>query len=119
MHDAAAGLGRGGIEQVGADGGRRVNAEQENQERGHQRAAAHACHSDKQADAESRSDIKGIDHVHTICSDICGYLMAQRTGPQRTVANKNVSCAHGAWTEILHPSHACGGIAVLRDLRKK
>src|SRR5262249_1679587 len=72
MHEAATGLGGRGIEQVGSDGRRRVNAKDENQERRHQRAAADARHPDKHADAESRSNIKRIDHVHTICSDICG-----------------------------------------------
>jgi hypothetical protein len=57
-------------------------------------------HPDKQADAESRSDIKRIDHVHTICSDIYGYLMAPQFLPQCTLGNKNVSPAQQGWVVI-------------------
>src|SRR6476661_803771 len=76
--------------------------------RGHQRAAA--CHSDKQADAESRSDIKRIDHAHTICSNIRGYLMAPQFLPQCTVRNKNVSAARKAWVVNLPTSYMSNGI---------
>ena len=62
MHQAAAGLGGRGIEQVGADRGRRVNAEQQDQQRRHQRAAADAGHADQEADAETRSNVERIDH---------------------------------------------------------
>jgi hypothetical protein len=57
--------------------------------------------------------------MHTICSDICGYLMTPQFVPQCTPGNKNVSSAQKGCVVILHPWHACGGIAVLRDLSKK
>ncbi len=40
MHQAAAGLGRRRVKQVGADSGRWMGAEQQDQQRRHQRAAA-------------------------------------------------------------------------------
>ena len=64
VHDAAAGLGGGGVEQIGADRGRGVDAEQQDQQRRHQRTAADAGHADQKADAETRGDIEGIDHRH-------------------------------------------------------
>ena len=67
MHQAAAGLGGRGIEQVGADRRGRVNAEQQDEQRRHQRATADTGHSDKQADAESGRDVKRIDHLHAFC----------------------------------------------------
>jgi hypothetical protein len=66
MHHAAAGLGGGGIEQVGADRGRWMNPEQQDQQRRHERTAADAGHSDQQADAEPGGDVEWIDHVEGI-----------------------------------------------------
>ena len=106
VHQCPDALGGRCIEQVGPDRGGRVNAEDEDQERGHQRAAADAGHPDEQADAESRSDIKRIDHAHTICSDICGYLMARHFALQCMHRNKNVSAARQGWVEILPMSRA-------------
>jgi hypothetical protein len=51
-------LGRGGVEQVGADGGRRVDAEQEHEQRRHQRAAAHARQADEETHGQSGRGIK-------------------------------------------------------------
>jgi hypothetical protein len=60
---AARGLGDGAVEDVGADSGDRLDAEDQDQERGHQRAAAHAGHSDQQADAKAEDD---DDWVHVL-----------------------------------------------------
>ena len=64
VHQAAAGLGGGGIEQVGADGRRRMNAKHQDQDRRHQRAAADAGHAHEQANGEPRKGIKRIDQMH-------------------------------------------------------
>ncbi|MHC2291076.1 hypothetical protein [Bradyrhizobium barranii] len=40
-----------------------MDAEQQDQQRRHQRAATHAGHPDKQADAKSGGDIERINHV--------------------------------------------------------
>jgi hypothetical protein len=61
MHQAAAGLGRRGIEQIGADGGDRMHAEQQNQQRCHQRPAANAGHTDQHADNKARKRIQWVD----------------------------------------------------------
>jgi hypothetical protein len=53
---AADGLGDGGVEDVGADRGHRLHPEEEDQQRGHQAAAAHAGHADEGADAEAEED---------------------------------------------------------------
>jgi len=53
VHQAATGLGRRGVEQVGTDSGRWMNPEQQDQQRRHQRAATNPGHSDQEADAES------------------------------------------------------------------
>jgi hypothetical protein len=87
--------------------------------RGPALAVAERSHPDKQADAESRSDIKWIDHVHTICGDICGYLMTPQFLPQCTLGNKNVSAAQKGWVVILPTSRASNGIVVLSDLARK
>ncbi len=62
IRQAADSLGRRCIQQIGADGGRRVDTEQQNQQRRHQRAAADAGHADQQADTETGGYIKRIDH---------------------------------------------------------
>ena len=54
VNEAATGLGRRRIQQIGADGCGRVDAEQHDQDRRHQRTAADAGHADQQADAEAR-----------------------------------------------------------------
>jgi hypothetical protein len=43
-----------------------MNAEQKDQERRHQGAAAHAGHTDKEANAEARGYVEWIDHVHAM-----------------------------------------------------
>ena len=48
MHRGADRFGRGGIEKIGADGGGRVNAEQQHENRRHQRPAADAGDADHQ-----------------------------------------------------------------------
>ena len=52
----------GGSGPGGANRGGRMNAEQQDQERGHQRAAADAGHADQHADGEPGQRIKRIDH---------------------------------------------------------
>jgi hypothetical protein len=47
---------------LGADRCRRVDAEQQDQQRGHQRATAHTRHANQKADTESRHHIERIDH---------------------------------------------------------
>jgi len=62
-HDAAR-LGDGGIEQVSAHGRGGSDAEEQHQQRRHERAAAHAGHADDAADHETGQDVleKGINH---------------------------------------------------------
>ena len=43
----------GAVDDVGADRDRRLEAEDEDEQRRHQRAAAHAGHADEQADQEA------------------------------------------------------------------
>jgi len=50
------GLGDRRVEDVGADRGGRLDAEDEDQHRGHQRSAAHPGHADEHADAKSEDD---------------------------------------------------------------
>ncbi len=59
---AADGLGDRAVEDVGADRGHRRDPEDEDQQRRHQRRAAHAGHADEQADAEAEDDDRWI-HV--------------------------------------------------------
>ncbi len=61
MHHRAGGLGGGSEQQVGADGGGRVDAEQQDEQRGHQRAAADAGEADDQTDEKARQRIERID----------------------------------------------------------
>jgi hypothetical protein len=61
MHDGAAGLGDRRVEQVGADRRRRVDAEQQHQQRRHQRAAANPGEADDGADDKTR---QGVHPVH-------------------------------------------------------
>jgi len=61
MHEGAAGLGDCRVKQVGADGRCRVNAEDEHQQRRHQRAAADAGEPDDGADDKAR---QGEHPVH-------------------------------------------------------
>ena len=62
VDSTAADLGRCRVEQVGADRRRGMNAKQQDQQRRHQRSAAHPGHADQHADAETRKDIEGINH---------------------------------------------------------
>ena len=71
MHQAAGGLGRRGVEQVGADRGRRMDAEQHDQDRRHQRAAADAGQADQHADGKAGHRVKRLqrlDRVHAVIS---------------------------------------------------
>src|SRR3954464_3880965 len=56
MAPAADGLGDRRVEDVGADRGGGLDPEDEDQQRRHQRAAAHAGHTDEYADAQSEKD---------------------------------------------------------------
>ena len=82
VNQPAAGLGGRGVKQVGADSGRGMNAEQQDQQRRHQRAAAHACHSDQQADGKSRCNIERVDHIPAVCDGVGGYVAARRCRSQ-------------------------------------
>jgi hypothetical protein len=73
----------------------------------------------RRAPTESRSDKKRFDHVHTICSDMCGYVMAPQFLPQCIHRNKNVSAVQKGWMVILTTAHASNGIAVLSLLARK
>src|SRR4029077_14957876 len=64
MYQAAAGLGGGRIEKVGAHGGRGMDAEQENKDWGHQGPPADTRHSHQEPDSESRERIQQIERVH-------------------------------------------------------
>ena len=52
MHRPAADLGDARIEQVGADGGRRMDSEHQHQQRRHERAAAHPGDANQQSDRQ-------------------------------------------------------------------
>jgi hypothetical protein len=58
---AAERLRHGGVEDVGPDRGHRLDPEDQDQQRGHQRRAAHAGHPDQQADAESEQHDGRVD----------------------------------------------------------
>ena len=62
VRQAAGGLCGSGVEEIGPDRRRRVDAEQQDQQRGHQRATAYTRHANQKADAEPRHHIEGIDH---------------------------------------------------------
>jgi hypothetical protein len=70
VRQAATGLGGGGGEQIGADRGRRVDTEQQDQQWRHQGATADSCHADQKADAESRNHIEGFDHEYILSASI-------------------------------------------------
>ena len=53
-------LGHRGVEQVGADRRRRMEAEQQHQHWSHQRSAPHARHSDERADQETSKRVERI-----------------------------------------------------------
>ena len=53
-------LGDGGVGDVGSDRGGRLDAEEQHQQGGHQGAAAHPGHTDKEADAKAEEDDLGI-----------------------------------------------------------
>ncbi|MCY1175533.1 hypothetical protein D3C87_1923390 [compost metagenome] len=55
MNQYAAGLGDGGVQQVGTDRRRRVDAEPK-QDRGHERPATYASHADDEADNQPGND---------------------------------------------------------------
>jgi hypothetical protein len=66
VHRRAAGLRRAGIEQIGADRGRGVNAEQQDEQRRHQRAAPDASHAHQRTDRESAQRVEQIDRVDEV-----------------------------------------------------
>lgn len=57
-------FGRRRIEQVRADRDRRVKAESENQQRGHQRSAAHARQADEHAHKQTGERIERLNRGH-------------------------------------------------------
>jgi hypothetical protein len=64
VHDAADRFHHGRDDEVARDGGQRRNAEEEHEDRGHQRPATHAGHADDRADEEAGNDQQRIQ-VHT------------------------------------------------------
>src|SRR5579883_914829 len=66
VNQGAPGLRRRGIEEVTPYRRRRMNPEQQNEERGHQRAAAHPGHSHESADGKSGDRVEEIDGMHDI-----------------------------------------------------
>ncbi|MNP03833.1 hypothetical protein D3C76_957310 [compost metagenome] len=65
VHQHATGLGDGGIQQVGADRGRGVDAEPQQNWR-HQGAAANAGHADDEADDQARNDKTSHAKFHSL-----------------------------------------------------
>lgn len=65
MHPDATGLGDGGIQQVGADSGGRVDAKPQ-EDRGHQRAAAHAGHADDETYNQPGKGETERTYIHTL-----------------------------------------------------
>src|SRR5579864_6419006 len=61
VNQRAAGLGDAGVEKIGSDRGCRMNAEQQNEYRRHQRSAADARQADDGADREAGHDEQRID----------------------------------------------------------
>src|SRR5690348_895939 len=80
-----------GVEEIRADGGRWVKAEQQHEQGRHQRAAANACQADERADHETGKRIERIVRredrcplAHTIKGDeIAGFWLsgARRFAP--------------------------------------
>ena len=68
VHDDAAALGHRGIEQIGADRRRRVDPEQQHQDRRHQRAATDSRQPDEGTDDEAAEGIAPLDVHGTIVS---------------------------------------------------
>ena len=56
-------LGQAGVEQIGPNGGRRVNPEQQHKERRHQRTAADAGEADQRADGEAGRRVERVDQM--------------------------------------------------------
>ncbi len=63
MDEGPAGLGDGGVEKIGADGGRRMDAEQQDQKRRHQRSTADSRHADESSDTEAGNGVERIEPV--------------------------------------------------------
>ena len=80
----AARLGDGGLQQIRADGGRGVNAEEQHEQRRHQRPAADAGEADDDADGEAGKRLSGIDHPPTIgcrgraCREVTPLRLARK-----------------------------------------
>ena len=69
VHRAAADLGETRIQEVGTDGGRRMDAEDQHEKRRHERAAADAGEADQQADNQPGNDenrIYAMQHRSTL-----------------------------------------------------
>ena len=80
-------LGHRRVEQVGADRSRRMEAEQHNQHRSHQRSPAHARHSDERADEETSQRIERIiarkNGLAPVLSARFAHCASVRQGPRR------------------------------------
>ena len=91
-------LSRRGIEQVGADCTRRVNPEQQDQHRRHQRPAANAGQPDKRTHAKARQRIKRVDRPKPVHSLACDNPI--RTGPRRPPSFKTAATSAAAPWDI-------------------
>ena len=61
MHQTAAGFCDTGVNQIGPHRCHGMDVKQKDQQRRHQRAAAHAGHPDQEADGKAGYDKKGLD----------------------------------------------------------
>ena len=88
---AADGLRDRAVGEVGADGDDRLDAEDDDQERRHQRAAAHAGEAYEYADAEPEED---DERVHCGCSHPCRpHSVFSRLGPAAAAAVWRAACS--------------------------
>jgi len=75
MHQHPTGLGDGGVQQVGAHGGGRVNAEPQ-QDRGHQGAPADTGHADDKTNDQACNYETNVTHIHHSYLRPCKILAA-------------------------------------------
>jgi len=69
---ATQGLRDRGVEEVGADRRHRLHPEHENEQRGHDRAAADPGHPDQQAHAQAEEHDHRVDHGRSLSERVAG-----------------------------------------------
>ena len=109
MHRPAADLGDARIEQIGADGGRRMDSEDQHKQRRHQRAAAHPGDANQQSDGQpgnGEGRIYAMQHLPSLF----GGLNSNVDGITRTLARRQPS-------RFARPASPCAPEA--RDKRRK